>query len=238
MKASKTTLTSLVAGGVALLFGTSLANASLVLTLDDLTTVGIDVIVVDNADGGIGTVTGKGVSNFADGSATFGVVNYNGVVGTWTVNISTGVSDPVIADSLDLNSVNVSGGVGSLQIMLTDTGYTSPTTGLLSEIGGTTNGTVTASQSFDPNNAEFGIGTTINQGPFVGGAFSDTQGASFPLALGPYSLTETVTINHTAAGQITSFDYSSSVPEPASLGMLGLGLVGLGFAARRRRKTS
>ena len=119
MKASKTTLTSLVAGGAALLFGTSLANAGFVLTLDDLSTAGVDVTVTD-AD--------------ADG-----VVNYNGAVGSFNINVTTGISKPALPDgTMDLNSVNVSGGDGQLQIMLTDTGFTGPVGGFTSSIGGTT----------------------------------------------------------------------------------------------------
>ena len=66
--------------------------------------------------------------------------------------------------------------------------------------------------------------------PWGPGAFSDTVIAPIAAIPGVFSLTETVMINHTAGGQVTSFDIESTVvPVPAAvlLGILGLGVAGL-----------
>jgi hypothetical protein len=85
-----------------------------------------------------------------DGSNILGVVSFNGGLpsSSWTVNITTGITKPVIGDvanpSLDLNSVNVSGGgAGTLTILFSDNNFAAPTIGMWNTaIGGTTNGTL------------------------------------------------------------------------------------------------
>ena len=103
------------------------AHALLVLTIDDLSTVGVDAIIVDDVDGGVGTFTTKGFSTSADGSPGDGLVTFNGAVGSFIVNVTTGISKPVIGNPskgrIDLNSVNVSGSAGTLQLMLTDVDF-------------------------------------------------------------------------------------------------------------------
>ena len=70
----------------ALFLGTTIdAHANMVLTLDDPTTAGIDIIIVDNVDGGVGTATGKGASNTGDGSALGGTITFNGGVGVFRI---------------------------------------------------------------------------------------------------------------------------------------------------------
>jgi len=49
------------------------------------------------------------------------------------------------------------------------------------------------------------------------------------------SLTEKILITATGAGAKLSADDSVNVPEPASLALLGVGILGLGFVAGRKR---
>jgi len=182
-----------------------------------------------------------------DSSALAGVIIYNGAVGasTWQVNVTTGISKPVLGGvptpHMDLNSVNVSSaGAGQLLIELTDTDFALPVDGaeaaLLSEIGGTTAGTVLFNQYLDRGNNEFGyLDYVVAQGPFGPGAFSGTDSVATPVVDGvPFSVSEWVLITHTGNG-VTSFDAESTVvPVPGAvlLGMLGLGAAGLKLRRR------
>jgi len=91
----------------------------------------------------------------------------------------------------------------------------------------------------DPNNTLFGApagNRVANIGPlntrmFSGMAFDETNVA------GPnFAITQIATIS--GNGGNISFDASTTVSAPATLGLLGAGLVGLGLVARRRTATA
>lgn len=190
------------------------------------------------------TVIDEGVGDASLGTA--GVVSYNGAVGTnWMVNVTTGLTKPVIGGMnfpyLDLNSVNVSSGsAGTMNITFEEDGFYLPDTlpGFNTEIGGTTNGTVWLTSKYDDISPyDFAAGVTVlsSLGPLGTGAFSATD-VKLANPIDPFALRLEATITHTGAGQITSFDASinPAVPEPATLLLLGSGLVGLAGIGRKK----
>lgn len=188
-----------------------------------------------------GTVTPLVVTDGGaeDTSALAGVLNVNQAYGNWTVNIVTGISEPVIGSltrpELDLNSVNVTGAAGTLNITLWDdyaklSDLESVANQLNFDVGGTSGGSIKFEVDIN--------GTTFSTPIFGSGAFAFTKLGTAVTGDPNVEVQMSIkaVITHARAGQVTSFDaHINTIPEPTTLILFGFGLLGVARISRRRQ---
>ncbi|MDB5398606.1 MAG: hypothetical protein QOF70_1217 [Acetobacteraceae bacterium] len=161
-------------------------------------------------------------------------------IGNFTTTADIGTS--TLAPTLDLSSVDISSSAGgTLIITLSADGFTSPVGAAtwLSQFSGnflSGQASVTLQTYVDVSNTLLGTGTLLS-------TLSDTA-TPFGLSAtaqattnGLFALTEVLTIVTTGETHV-SLDASIAAPEPASVALLSSSLIGLGIAARRKRKAA
>lgn len=172
-----------------------------------------------------------------------------GAIGAWNINVTTGIGSAGLGAPahLDLNSVNTSssGTSTTLTLMFTQTGMTTPVSAWYISIGGTNTNTSFIYDVFadDLDRAFYtGADALINTITSGNSNFSQWAAGTPPVPLnGSYSLTQRIRITPNSSTSPSSFGGDADVkpiPEPSSLMLLGVGLIGAGTLRRRTITTS
>jgi hypothetical protein len=182
---------------------------------------------VSIALGTTSNVIASSASGIVAGSAPFGAF------GTNIVSVA-GTPPAPPADVLGSTSTNI-GGPGTLDVFVTSVDNIPEGSIFLSSF--TSNilpagWTVEEKTWIGPDNMAFGMGTLIGDHTFNAiGTFEQTGGAS---PANPYSVTAEYIITAPTPGQALSTIAVQAIPEPSSVLLLGMGLLGLGFSLRRK----
>jgi opacity protein-like surface antigen len=198
----------------------------------------------------VGTNTGIMITDngAGDSSPVTGAIVFNGTFGNFILNVDTGqVSPPLPKGSQDLSFVatNNTGINDTLEILFIGQGYQGGNVSYHTTLGGTlpaTGGTVKYVGSYDNGNtncagSQPNIGNCpvtanlFNTGNLSTSPFTFTNSGSFNAAT-PFSLLQFVAI--TESNGTTTGDALITIPEPASMALLGFGLIGFAGVLRRR----
>ena len=221
MKNRNLTLASILAAVALLIAGPSHADLSLQINDGSVTTI-VDNGVGDSAAGIDGVITN--------------IDNYNNFV----VLISTarGTEINTRPNIFDLSVDGNSTGAGSITVGMSETGLT--------DIGGlvemVVTGTLSAGGSMtwalyvDASNTAHNEATLVASSGTLTGSVANTYNGIIDVDE-PFSATLVVTLTADRGGVSFSSDTGVNVPEPSVVMLIGVGLLGMGIVASRRRKS-
>lgn len=176
---------------------------------------------------------------------------------------SPGTTAMAELDSSVLSLLNTTSSIEAIQIQVSANDFTAPTSSgieFLSHIGGTvliggSGSTLSYQSCVDPTNALRSVGSSgvaCNAGSFASGlsapvitaagSFDNSQTTTIGPLSSPYSISESYVIDLAPGGQInwsastTLAGAATTTPEPSSMALAGLGLLGFGLLVKRVRR--
>jgi hypothetical protein len=189
------------------------------------------------------TIEDGGAGDF---SPNAGEIIFSGTIGMFDTNIVTGVTMPKIGGAsfpmMDLSALEVNslGGNGTLSIMFSEVGFGPLASGLNGFVTSVSNNTLLGSSTINFNTYYDESNTLFGQASQISSLSLNSNGtasaSSFILPSDPFSLTSVINLSVSGMTNMIVSQKIVPAPEPGTLLMLGSGLMGIAFYARRKRK--
>jgi hypothetical protein len=230
------------------------AAATLPIAVATPASAGLEIFI--DINGVIDAVSDNaaGDTNSAVGTIQLAPTTINGVLIEGELASSTSPGPPNFLNNSVLNVINTTGVAKTVEVVVSDTGFTGPVTGFAAAGSGTWQNSIGSSLTFnwfiDPANGQGAGVTGATPGTKVSTftsptatdvieSFSNGVASGSFAAAGPFSMTLQSEYDLQPFGQLVNrgIDLDAAVPEASTWVMMLLGFAGLGFAGYRSSRT-